>query len=102
MPDLGYPNQQFAADLIAERQQIARRSAPPRRGGGQSIRLRWKRRADRDGVGPRWPWYREPYFAEPYGNSAGEDNRKKQSCPIFIPGQSLIGRFATLASSSVT
>src|SRR5215472_8661210 len=57
---------------------------------------------DRDGVGPRWSWYLEPYTADPYGCSAGELQRKRHSWPIFIPGQSLIGRVATLDSSSVT
>ena len=64
--------------------------------------VRWKFWNDRDAVGPRWPWYREPYTPEPYGCSAGELSRKKQSCPIFMPGQSLIGRVATLLSSRVT
>ena len=35
------------------------------------------------------------------GRSAGLDSRNRQSCPIFIPGQSVIGRFATFDSSSV-
>src|SRR5215472_3095015 len=57
---------------------------------------------DRDGVGPRWSWYLEPYTGEPYGCSAGELVRKRHSWPIFMPGQSLIGKVATLDSSSVT
>ena len=32
----------------------------------------------------------------------GEDVRNKQSCPIFMPGHSLMGSVATLESSSVT
>ena len=41
-------------------------------------------------------------MAEPYGCSAGELHWNRQSCPIFMPGQSLIGSVATLDSSSVT
>ncbi len=41
-------------------------------------------------------------WSEPYGCSAGDESRKKQSWPIFMPGQSLIGSVATLDSSSVT
>ena len=50
------------------------------------ISVRWKLAWDREAVGPRWPWYAEPYLAEPYGFSAGELSRKKQSWPIFMPG----------------
>jgi len=56
---------------------------------------------ERDGVGPRWPWYLEPTRALPYGCSAGLVSRSRQNCPIFIPGHSVMGRFATLDSSSV-
>jgi hypothetical protein len=48
--------------------------------------VRWKFWNDFDGVGPRWPWYRDPYLAEPYGCSEGEERRKKQNWPIFMPG----------------
>src|SRR5438270_12654375 len=64
--------------------------------------VRWKFRYDRDGVGPRCPWYRDPYTVDPYGCSAGDESRNMHSCPIFIPGQSLIGSVATFDSSSVT
>ena len=39
---------------------------------------------------------------EPYGCSAGELVRNRQSWPIFMPGHSLMGNVATLESSSVT
>ena len=54
--------------------------------------LRWKFSHDFDGVGPRCPWYRDPYTAEPYGCSAGDESRNRQSCPIFMPGHSLMGK----------
>src|SRR6478735_7026025 len=57
---------------------------------------------ERDAVGPRWPWYRDPYRSEPYGNSEGELSRNMHSCPIFIPGHSFIGSVARFDSSSVT
>ncbi len=46
----------LTAEVMRERRQAACR---PRRatGPGQSaIRVRWKFRAEREGVGPRWPW----------------------------------------------
>src|SRR5206468_1011985 len=61
----------------------------------QSSKSRKKRLA----VGPRWPWYLLP--ALPYGVSAGDVSLKNEICPIFMPGYSVIGRFATLDSSRV-
>jgi hypothetical protein len=47
-------------DVTAEVMRERRRSAyrPRHRGApGQSeIRVRWKLREEREGVGPRWPW----------------------------------------------
>ena len=53
---------------------------------------------DRDGVGPRWSWYRDPCRSAPYGYSTGELVRNRHSCPIFIPGHSLIGNVAMFDS----
>src|SRR5258708_25347189 len=41
-------------------------------------------------------------MAEPYGCSLGELVLNRHSCPIFMPGQSLIGRVATFDNSRVT
>ena len=44
------------AEVMRERRQAAgrhRQAAPARQ---SEIRVRWKFRADREGVGPRWPW----------------------------------------------
>ena len=51
--------QDVAAEVMRERRRAACRHRAP--AGGQSdgqseIRVRWKPRAERDGVGPRWPW----------------------------------------------
>jgi hypothetical protein len=44
------------AEVMRQRRQAAgrphHRSAPAQ----SEIRVRWKLRAERDGVGPRWPW----------------------------------------------
>ena len=48
-----------AAEVMRQRRQSACR---PHQGAGRSAagqsetRVRWKLRAERDGVGPRWPW----------------------------------------------
>lgn len=46
----------LAAEVVRERRQAAPRRS--RRGGRRQseIRVRWKLRAEREGVGPRWPW----------------------------------------------
>jgi hypothetical protein len=44
------------AEVMRERRQTAgrrRHAVAPRQ---SEIRVRWKLRADREGVGPRWPW----------------------------------------------
>ncbi len=43
------------AEVMRERRQAACR---PRQGAPRQseIRVRWKLRAEREGVGPRWPW----------------------------------------------
>ena len=47
--------QDVAAEVMRERRRAARRRQRP--AGDQSeIRVRWKARAEREGVGPRWPW----------------------------------------------
>ena len=45
----------LAAEVVRERRQAGRprRTAPPAQ---SEIRVRWKPRAEREGVGPRWPW----------------------------------------------
>lgn len=45
----------LTAEVMRERTQSTRRPrhAPPAQ---SAIRVRWKPRADREGVGPRWPW----------------------------------------------
>ncbi len=44
------------AEVMRERRRDAfRRHRTPARGQSE-IRVRWKARADREGVGPRWPW----------------------------------------------
>ena len=44
------------AEVMQERKRAARRprhaAAPPQ----SEMRVRWKPRAEREGVGPRWPW----------------------------------------------
>ena len=44
------------AELMRERRSAASRPrhAPPR--AQSEMRVRWKPRAEREGVGPRWPW----------------------------------------------
>src|SRR6185437_2682895 len=81
---------------------LRRAQLPARPASVDPTSVRWKFRYDREAVGPRCPWYRELYSLDPYGFSAADDRRKKHICPIFIPGQSLLGRVATLLSSSVT
>ena len=47
--------QDVAAEVMRERRRGAgryRRPAPDQ----SEIRVRWKARAEREGVGPRWPW----------------------------------------------
>jgi len=45
-----------AAEIMRERRRAACR--PHHKGvpTHSKIRVRWKLRADREGVGPRWPW----------------------------------------------
>jgi hypothetical protein len=46
----------LTAEVMRERRQAAERphhAVAPRQ---SEIRVRWKLRADREGVGPRWPW----------------------------------------------
>src|SRR5699024_1312809 len=40
----------------------------------------------REAVGPRCPWYLDPYTCDPYGCVDGEDRRNMHSCPMRIPG----------------
>jgi hypothetical protein len=44
------------AEVMRERSRAARRPRQPARPDQSEIRVRWKPRAERDGVGPRWPW----------------------------------------------
>jgi hypothetical protein len=44
------------AEVMRERRQAACRPRHPTGSGQSEIRVRWKLRAERDGVGPRWPW----------------------------------------------
>ena len=44
-----------AAEVVRERRRAARRHRAPAEDQSE-IRVRWKDRADREGVGPRWPW----------------------------------------------
>jgi hypothetical protein len=57
--------------------------------------VRWKFWNERDGW-DRWPGSASR-TSDPYGCCDGDDSRKKQNCPIFMPGE-LVGRVATLAS----
>jgi len=51
----------------------------PRCTGPRYVGHRWKLTQERDGVGPRCPWYRDPYTLDPYGCSAGLDSANRQS-----------------------
>jgi hypothetical protein len=56
------------------------------RGSASSGSLRRsKSRWNADAVGSDCPWYFEPSSGEPYGRSTGDDIRKNEICPIFIP-----------------
>ena len=44
------------AEVMRERRQAACRPRHPATTGQSEIRVRWKLRAEREGVGPRWPW----------------------------------------------
>jgi hypothetical protein len=45
-----------AAQVMRERRNAVSRHRHPAAPGQSEIRVRWKLRADREGVGPRWPW----------------------------------------------
>ena len=45
-----------AAEVVRERRSAASRSRQGARRAQSETRVRWKPRADREGVGPRWPW----------------------------------------------
>ncbi len=47
--------QDVAAEVMRERRRAAGRYRQPP-GDQSEIRVRWKARAEREGVGPRWPW----------------------------------------------
>ena len=47
------------AEVMRERRRTTsrpRHAAEPGRPAQSEMRVRWKPRAERDGVGPRWPW----------------------------------------------
>src|SRR5699024_2015117 len=96
----------LGGDLRGQDEQVPRLRKSAVEGGqlvghqpsGMRLKLRW----ERDAVGPRCPWYREPCAPEPYGCSAGLESWKKHSCPIFMPGHSVMGRVAVFDSSRVT
>ncbi len=44
------------AEVMRERRRDASRTRRTPARGQSGIRVRWKARADREGVGPRWPW----------------------------------------------
>ena len=79
------PSDADAEILVREDLKLRLRRRVRCHGCGQSW-VRWKLANERDGVGPRCPWYREPYFSEPYGCSAGEERRNRHNWPIFMPG----------------
>ena len=44
------------AEVMRERRSSASRPRHTAPSGQSEMRVRWKPRADREGVGPRWPW----------------------------------------------
>ncbi len=44
------------AEVMRERRQAACRPRHTGPAAQSAMRVRWKPRADREGVGPRWPW----------------------------------------------
>ena len=44
------------AGLMRERRAAASRPRHATRPAQSEMRVRWKPRAEREGVGPRWPW----------------------------------------------
>ena len=56
MSEFGWIREDLTAEVVRERRQAAGRRRPAAPFRQSEIRVRWKLRADREGVGPRWPW----------------------------------------------
>src|SRR5699024_987840 len=71
----------LGGDIAGHREHVALAGKVHIQGGGGgvghgSMLVRWKVGWEREAVGPRWPWYREPVAALPQGYSAGLERRK--------------------------